>query len=117
MKPGVINTNWYTYIRSLSLVSLLYSFQLFCCLLLHCRRISFAKRHALQVGMLQSARRLGMIFFAIFCNLANEMWPERCWYRINSEDAVVGWFYSYSSITTSLVELAGTFKLNSVVVG
>ena len=91
MKPGVGDTSWSTDIISPGLVAVFSSFQFFFHLLLYCRRVAFTKRHALQVYMLQFARRLGMIFcFAIYCNLENKMWPKRWWYRSNSEAVVVG---------------------------
>ena len=74
MKPGVGDTSWSTDIISPGLVAVLSSFQCFWCFLLHCWRISFEKRHALQVGMLYFSRRLGLMFsFSIF-----EIWKMRC---------------------------------------
>ena len=118
IKPCVEDTIWSTDIRSPGFVAVLSSFQCFCCLLLHCLRFDFAKRHFLQVSMLQFARRLGMMFcFAIVFNLTNKMWPKRWWYQSNSEAAMVGCLHYSSYITTGLGELAVPFKLKSVAVG
>ena len=88
MSPGVTDSSWSTdthcpgEVAVNSLVLLSFPFDL------HGTFVAIPKRHAAQVGILQSESRLGRSpLFAIACSLANGMWPSRwCHSRSRSED-------------------------------